>query len=438
VVAVVPDPGGVPGQRTAPARDRRGGVAGRRCYHRLPLPNPVLRRRPPLRSRHLLPVVALLVLGACTSTVSPSPVTPSAAATPTAAPTAVAPTPSAAPSGTPAPSPSPGLVAAVTNGVWLPADQAARATRHPIAVMVDDQADARPQSGLASADIIYQAPAEGGIPRYMLLYQAGDPPSIGPIRSARRYFVAWAAEWRAMYVHVGGAPNALNALALMNGTLTWNADEFRWGGTNGYMWRIPQRLAPHNVYSSGVKLQALAARLGAVAPVTQAAWTFKEPADVALRPAGGSIVVPYSLSDFIGYTFDHATDRYLRRTSSEALQHDLATGEVIAPYDVVVLFMGVAPLRNDTQSSTNVLKHRLEINYLGTGRALVFRDGQAIAARWSKKDDASPTLFTYASGPLQGKPVELVRGQIAIQVVATGTAVRWTIGPPFVDHSLAE
>jgi hypothetical protein len=325
----------------------------------------------------------------------------------------------------------------VTNGVWIPADEALRATRHPIAVMVDDQADARPQSGLSSADIIYQAPAEGGIPRYMLVFQTGDPPSVGPVRSARRYFVGWAAEWRAMYVHAGGAPNALRALYQLNRDLVWNADAFRWGGKEGYLWRTSERLSPHNVYTSGQKLQALATRLGAVAPVTKPAWIFKEPIGLFDRPAGGSIVVPYP-GDRISYTYDRATDRYVRHTSSEATQHDAATHEVIAPFDVVVLFMGTAPLANNALDGNNLAHHRLDVAYTGSGRALVFRDGMVIRARWSKKDDASPTQLLYASGPEKGTPVALVRGQIAIQVVPISLAVSWKIGRRIVSTSQAD
>ena len=151
---------------------------------------------------------------------------------------------------TPSPTPTPPPVAATTDGVWLPASQAAIATRHPIAVMIDDQALARPQSGLASANIVWQAPAEGGIPRYMAIFQTTDAPAIGPVRSSRLYFVAWATEWKAMYVHVGGAPNALAYLHANTGKTIYDADEFRWGGSAGYLWRITTRSAPHNVYTS--------------------------------------------------------------------------------------------------------------------------------------------------------------------------------------------
>jgi hypothetical protein len=384
------------------------------------------------RARRLVLAVLLLVGGACTV---PQPTLP-VPGSPSPAPTA-SPSPSPAPTAAPTPTPTPSPVAALTNGVWLPAGQALRATRHPIAVMVDDQVDARPQSGLADADVIYQAPAEGGIPRYMLLFGTGDPPSVGPVRSARRYFVGWAAEWRALYVHAGGAPNALRALYQLDGDLLWNADAFRWGGKEGYLWRVSERFSPHNIYTSGEKLQALAERLGALGPVTGAAWTFKEPAALGDRPNSGSIVVPYP-GDRISYTYDRASDRYLRGTSSETTQRDAATGEVIAPYDVVVLFMASAPLANDPLDGDNLAHHRLDIDYTGSGRALVFRDGTLVTARWSKKDDASPTRLTYASGPLKGMPVPLVRGQIAVQIVPSSTAVTWRIGRRVTRTSLSD
>ena len=73
------------------------------------------------------------------------------------------------------------------------------AARHPIAVMVDDLSPARPQSGFSAASVVWQAPAEGGIPRYMLIFGDEVPGNVGPVRSARLYFVLWAAEWRAVY-----------------------------------------------------------------------------------------------------------------------------------------------------------------------------------------------------------------------------------------------
>ncbi len=369
---------------------------------------------------------------------TPSPTRAAFALTPSpSAPPSPTPSPTASPLPTPTPSPPP--VAATTDGIWLPADQVALATRHPIAVMIDDQASARPQSGLASADVVYQAPAEGGIPRYLAVFQTADPPAIGPVRSSRLYFVAWAAEWRALYVHVGGAPNALAFLGRVNGRLVYDADEYRWGGKAGYLWRITTRVSPHNVYSSGKKLQELARRVGATSAFPTAPWTFKEDIAYRQRPTGGSIVVPY-LANRIVYTYDPFSNRYKRSVTGEKAQTDAGTKQHVAPANVVILKMAVGALVNTPSRATNEAKHRLEIRYTGSGEALVFNDGRVVRARWSKASDGAPTVLTYAAGPSKGKPVPLVRGQVFVQVVASGTAVTYSLGrvvprPPGVAHA---
>jgi len=357
--------------------------------------------------------VAVLMLDGCAGQrVAPASLSPipsaggitAADATPFASGTA-----SAIPSATPVP-----LVDAPTDG--LP-ETAAEAARPIVAVMIDDAPAARPQSGLAEADILVQAPAEGGIPRYMALYQTTPAPAIGPIRSSRRYFVGWAAQWRPLYAHVGGAPNALAALQQLDGTLVWNADEFVWAS---YMPRITTRVAPHNVYSSTTQLDALATRLH-VPAAPSPTWTFSDPVVPAQRPAAGSLVVPYP-AGVITYTYDPATDRYLRSVDG-APQLDAGTGERVAPFDVVVMYVSVGPLVNAPGQPTNLEKGRLELGYTGTGQALVLRDGLVFDATWSKASDAAPLLLTLAAGAGAGTPVQLVRGQIVIQVVPLGTVV---------------
>jgi len=360
------------------------------------------------------------LVAAVSPAVTPAPATPTATVPPTAT-----------PEPTPSPTPTPPPVAATTDGIWLPASEAALATRHPMAVMIDDQALARPQSGLASANIVWQAPAEGGIPRYMAIFQTTAAPAIGPVRSSRLYFVAWAAEWKAMYVHVGGAPNALAYLHANTGKTIYDADEFRWGGAAGYLWRITTRFAPHNVYTSTTKLDQLEVRLKATAPQTTSPYTFQDDALPSQRPVGGSIVVPY-LANRISYTYDPATNRYRRAVTGEKVQVDAGTNQAVAPANVVVLMMSVGPLVNSPGASTNEKKHRLELGYVGHGNALVFNNGRVVKAIWSKASTTAPTLLKYASGSQAGQPVPFVRGQIFFQVVATGTTISYKIGslPP--------
>ena len=205
------------------------------------------------------------------------------------------PTPTQTPEPTPTPVPTPVLVAAPLTG--MPVTEAV-ARRPVIAIMIDDLSAARPQSGLSRASVVWQAPAEGGIPRYEALFQDTDPPSVGPIRSSRLYFIAWAAEWRAVYVHAGGSPQAL---ALLNssqgrGKVVYNADQFRY---SKYLYRIKTRRAPHNVYSDAKNLRALAKKVGAKPRDLVAAWKFAPDAPLEERPQGSKLTVPY-LANKIG------------------------------------------------------------------------------------------------------------------------------------------
>jgi hypothetical protein len=351
-------------------------------------------------------------------------------ATPTAGAT---PQPTDTPLPTPSPSPTNppiGAIAATTDGVLIPANYSDVATRHPIAVMIDDQSAARPQSGLSQADIVYQAPAEGGIPRYMAIFQTQLPATIGPIRSSRLYYVQWAEEWRALYVHMLGAPNALGRLAQISGTTIFNADGLHFGANSGYMQRVHSRAAPHNLYSSGAQLVALCQKVGATAPFTKSPWTFGAEMPLAQRLLGGTIMVPYH-GNTITYQYDAATNTYPRGVSGQAQEMDLGNGQRIAPSNVIVMWQPVGMLAGHA----NMKKHRLDIDTIGTGKAMVFTNGVAVQARWTKKTESSPTIITYAGGSHNGQPVPLVRGQIFVQVVPTDMNVTWTLGrtqPPSI------
>ncbi len=333
---------------------------------------------------------------------APATATPEPTPTPSPTPT---PLPSYPPLPTPAPTPA--LVAAPLTGRMV---SEARATRHVVAVMIDDQAAARPQSGLTSASVVWQAPAEGGIPRYMALFQEGNPKAVGPVRSSRYYFIAWASEWRASYVHVGGSPQALAFLRSSKGkgSYVYDADGFRYEGR--YLWRVTSRFAPHNVYTDGENLRKLAKVVGAKATTYKPAWTFAPDIAPDRRPKGGTIVVPY-LANRITYKYDRVTNRYLRSVSGEKKQTDAASKSRVAPKNVIVMFVRFGPL-NDGSS-----KNRLEARFTGSGRAYIATNGSTVKGTWKKASVRGKTRFY---GP-DGKPVVLTIGQTFIQVVPTGT-----------------
>jgi Protein of unknown function (DUF3048) N-terminal domain/Protein of unknown function (DUF3048) C-terminal domain len=357
------------------------------------------------------------LLVGCSPT-TPSPVTSAAAGligTPSPSSASTAPSASATISvPSPSPSPSPVLVPAPLTGELV---SPAAAARHPIAVMIDDLSPARPQSGLSEASIVYQAPAEGGIPRYMAIFADTIPTDIGPVRSARYYYIAWASEWKALYVHAGGSPQALATLFSQgSGQLVYNADQFRYGGS---FRRITSRFAPHNLYTTGAQLGRLATLLGATAP-PKPIWTFNPPAPLADRPLGGQITFAYP-QNAIRYDYDRTSNTYLRSVSVEGAEHDAATKVRIAPTNVVIMWMKFGPL-NDHQA----YKLRLEATILGSGPAWIATNGHTIMGTWKKTSTSGPTLFFDSSG----NQLSLTVGQTFVNVVTWGTPISVHDGAP--------
>ncbi|HEY8636051.1 MAG TPA: DUF3048 domain-containing protein [Candidatus Limnocylindrales bacterium] len=322
------------------------------------------------------------------------------------------PAPTASPLPTPSPSPTP-----VPTPLTVPAPLTGRlvapevAARHPIAVMIDDLGPARPQSGLSSASVVWQSPAEGGIPRYMAIFQENLPAAIGPIRSSRYYYIAWAAEWRAVYAHSGGSPQALQTLrAKGSGQYVFNGDEFRYSGT---FHRVFTRAAPHNLYTSGAKLRALGKRLGATDKLANPIWHFAPDAPLDARPYGGTITVGYP-DNLIEYTYDRTTNTYLRSVTGEKKETDAGTGTRIAPKNVIVMRMVFGPLNDGHPGAP-----RLEANVVGSGTAWISTNGRTIKGTWKKTGITKPTKFYDANG----KEVTLTVGQTFVQVLTTSTSL---------------
>ena len=309
-------------------------------------------------------------------------------------------------------------------------------TRRPLAVMVENHLESRPQSGLSDADIIYEAVAEGGITRFMALFycQAAAYESIiGPIRSARTYFLDWASEYnQPLYVHVGGAntPGPANALGQIN--------SYGWSGENdlnqfsiGFptFWRDYERLGhtvatEHTMYSTTEKLWSVAEKRGYtdVDPDNQdwlddfQAWQFaKKEAD--LEDRGTVNQISYNFWDDEAYQvvwqYDQTNNLYSRANNGQP-HKDLNTDQQLTAKNIVVQFMTERRANDGYPGNVHLL-----YGTTGQGKALVFKDGQAIKANWSKTNRQSKTVFTDA----QGKKIDFNQGRIWFSILPVNTEV---------------
>src|SRR2546426_7828324 len=184
---------------------------------------------------------------------------------------------SPSPSASPTQPPPPPKVASPINGVML--DRAAfdaLQQRAPLAVMVENHPDARPQSGLNQADLVYEAIAEGGITRYMAVYWSNEAARIQYVRSARIYYIQWAAELGAVYTHWGQVedPGPVDVWPVLARLDMRDLNGLFMGEEVGY--RDPDRVAPHNVFTSTGLLWNTAQAHGFVGPPAAEPWAFKD------------------------------------------------------------------------------------------------------------------------------------------------------------------
>jgi hypothetical protein len=322
------------------------------------------------------------------------------------------PTPIPSPSDTPNTGPTPipaGWAYADLDGVAAPADLAHRL---PMAVSIGDNVAARPQSGFSSASIVYQSYEEYSQDRYMMIFQEGTGTDIGGVRSGRHYFVRWAAEYKALYAHDGGDTKTLSVVipAMRNYFYDENASS---GGSCPYH-RITTRVAPHNEYTNSAVLISCLLQRGY--PTTYQGGPgrpFVDDIPAADRPASQSITVPYNTVS-VGYQYDLSTDSY-RRLLDGKLQIDPANNQQVYARNIIVMFQTV------TFDYVDFGIQRVNVGNVGTGNAIVFKEGKAITGTWKKPSDSALTRYYDASGV----EIPLVRGEIFIQSLPPGTAVTY-------------
>lgn len=279
------------------------------------------------------------------------------------------------------------------------------AIKKPVtAIMIENSPDARPQSGLVDAEVVFEAVAEGGITRFIALYQNSKPSLIGPVRSLRPYYADWAAGFNPSVAHVGGSPEALTMIR--SGNYGVDIDQFF---NSSYYWRATDRIAPHNVYTNFEKLDALNSSKGH----TSSRFSFAPRIDekAVATPDATQVNIDVSTGIFaVSYAYNTKTNSY-DRYSGGATHTDREKGQ-ISPKVVIALKTSVS-LSSDGS--------HMSIATTGSGPAYVFQNGTVAEGVWSK-DSAKGQLFIRDEA---GKEIKLVRGQTWVTTIGNERRVSW-------------
>lgn len=269
-------------------------------------------------------------------------------------------------------------------------------------VMVENSADAWPLAGVEDAFLVIEAPVEANIPRLEAFYydDQATVDKIGPVRSARPYYLDWAQEFDALYAHCGGSPAALD---LINENNIFDLNEF-WSGK--YFWRSPSRYAPHNVYTSS---ELLGSALTTTSTTRQTPelnyglWNFKDDSP-AENPSDSDLIIGGGFAYTTEWRYEAATNKYTRWQSGQEVKAE--DGDSIFANNVAVVYTSISVIDSIG---------RREIETVGEGDALVLQDGRKITAVW-KKESVDDRLRFYAE---DGKEIVWNAGVTWIEVVST-------------------
>lgn len=292
-------------------------------------------------------------------------------------------------------------------GVMYKESEAGPINERPLAVMMNNHVDARPQSGLVDADLTYEIVAEGGITRLIPFYLSKTPKKIGPVRSTRDYYLVYVKELGdAMIMHIGWSPKALQAIQ------EWPVRSL--GRGNAQFWRDnPRNVAvEHTAYVDGEYLRELGKELGWEGRRDFVVWKFKDDAPSS-SPTAKSISIDFwSRGDYSTiFKYDATNNSYLRfngyDSSGEPIPtKDQESGEQVSVKTVIVQFATENAIPGDDSS-------RLSYELIGSGSGIVFMDGTATQVTWSKSDRDERTMFY----DLNGEEIEFNRGKIWISIV---------------------
>lgn len=299
--------------------------------------------------------------------------------------------------------PKPTTVASPLTGVQVKPDLA----KLPVTgIMIENSPDARPQSGLYDAGVVFEAIAEGGITRFLTLFQEARPTYVGPVRSVRPYYLDFLAPFDAPIAHAGGSGQALAEL---------RAEGFKdleaFQNPNYYQ-RIPSRYAPHNLYTNRASLIKLQASKGWKSSKFTGFTRKEKETEKKDRKTPNARTIDFSISSALynpGFSYDVKSNSYLRSLGGQP-HIDEAAKKRINPKVVIGLVMSHGYAGIYSVYGTK-----------GSGRAFIFQDGRVLVGKWHKAGRKSQFKFTDD----KNKTFELNPGKTWISIISSPGAVTY-------------
>lgn len=286
-------------------------------------------------------------------------------------------------------------------------------TQAATCIMIENSPAARPQSGLNEAGVIYEAIAEGGITRFLAIFQEAKPNYIGPVRSVRLTFVEMAKPYHCSIAHVGGSDNALKLIRGNSGFR--DIDQFY---NAKYYWRIKKRASPHNVYTRFSMLDELNYNKGyRTSEFTGFARFQPDTPPVSTEQKANKITIDMRSNLYSPvYYYDANSNKYLRsyvQGGDHYSQNEDGTNIRLAP-DVVVAMKVSAVTRSSEAAYA-------DYTTTGTGDVTIFQNGGIIQGHWSRADKDSELKFIDTNG----SEIQLNRGQTWITLYPSNGKVTW-------------
>ena len=280
----------------------------------------------------------------------------------------------------------------------------------PIAVMIDNHDDAWPQAGLQRAYMVYEIIVEGGETRLMALFKgADDVEKIGPVRSARHYFIDYAMENDAIYVHFGESPQASSDIKKYS---IAEIDGISEDGTT--FWRVKDKAAPHNAVTSMKNLIQSAKNKNYRMTSSEDSVLNYVTDEVNLEDGQGavSVTIPHSQLQTVKYEYDEENKVYERYARGKE-QVDWDTDEPITVKNIIITFCDNYTL-SDTEN-----KGRQGLKNIGTFNGYYITNGKAIKIKCIKNARDEQTVYQ----DLNGKEIDVNDGNTFVHICPTDADV---------------